>query len=127
MKDAITTAAEEKIGRRRDSKRENQIQDRTWILINERKKAKSMKEQARSAEEMKLCNEQYKQLNKAIKKSCCKDKNEWFEQKSEEARNAVRRNDTKILYLIVRDLSGSQSNSNVPIKDKNGKVITIEE
>ena len=54
MKDAITTAAEEKIGRRRDSKRENQIQDRTWILINERKKAKSMKEQARSAEEMKL-------------------------------------------------------------------------
>ena len=57
MKDAITTAAEEKIGRRRDSKRENQIQDRTWILINERKKAKSMKEQARSAEEMKLYNE----------------------------------------------------------------------
>ena len=128
MKDAITTAAEEKIGRRRDSKRENQIQDRTWILINERKKAKSMKEQARSAEEMKLYNEQYKELYKAVKKSCRKDKNEWFEQKGEEAQNAARRNDTKTLYRIVRDLSGSQSNSNVPIKDKNGKVLlTIEE
>ena len=57
MKDTITTAAEEKIGRRRDSKRENQIQDGTLRLINERKKAKSMKEQARSAEEIKLYNE----------------------------------------------------------------------
>ena len=34
----------------------------------------------------------------------------------------------EILYRIVRDLSGSQSNSNVPIKDKHGKVLlTIEE
>ena len=87
-----------------------------------------MKEQARSAEEMKLYNEQYKELYKAVKKSCRKDKNEWFEQKGEEAQNAARRNDTKTLYRIARDLSGSQSNSNVPIKDKNGKVLlTIEE
>ena len=100
----------------------------TWILIDKRKKAKSMKEQARSAEEMKLYNEQYKELYKAVKKSCRKDKNEWFEQKGEEAQNAARRNDTKTLYRIARDLSGSQSNSNVPIKDKNGKVLlTIEE
>ena len=75
FKDAITTAAEEKIGRRRVSKRENWIQDRIWILIDERKKAKSMKEQARSAKEMKLYNERYKELNKAVKKSCLKDKN----------------------------------------------------
>ena len=34
----------------------------------------------------------------------------------------------EILCRIVRDLSGSQSNSNVPIKDKNGKVLlTIED
>ena len=77
---------------------------------------------------MKLYNERYKELNKPVKKSCRKDKNEWFEQKGEEAQNAVSRNDTKTLYRIVRDLSGSQSNSNVPIKDRNGKVLlTIEE
>ena len=87
-----------------------------------------MKDQARSAEVMKLYNERYKELNKPVKKSCRKDKNEWFEQKGEEAQNAVSRNDTKTLYRIVRDLSGSQSNSNVPIKDRNGKVLlTIEE
>ena len=34
----------------------------------------------------------------------------------------------KNLYRMVRDLSGSQSNSSVPIKNKNGKVLlTIEE
>ena len=63
-----------------------------------------------------------------LKKSCRKDKKDWFEQKGEEAQNAVRRNDTKTLYRIVRKLSGSQSNSSVPIKDKNGKMLlTIEE
>ena len=69
-----------------------------------------MKDQARSAEVMKLYNERYKEFNKAVKKSCRKDKNEWFEQKGEEAQNAVGRNNTKTLYHIVRDLSGSQSN-----------------
>ena len=76
---------------------------------------------------MKLYNERYEELSKAVKKSCRKDKNEWFEQKGEEAQNAVRRNDTKTLYRIVRDLSGSQSNSNVPLKDKNGKVLLTTE
>ena len=128
FKDAITTTAEEKIGRRRGSERDNWIQDRTWLLIDERKKAKSIKDQVKSAEVMKLSNKRYKELNKAVKKSCRKDKNEWFQQKGEEAQNAVRRNDTKNLYRIVRDLSGSQSNSNVPMKDKNGKaLLTIEE
>ena len=87
-----------------------------------------MKDQARSGEVMKLDNERYKKLNKAIKKSCRKDRNEWFEQNGEEAQNVVRSNDTKTLYSIVRDLSGSQSNSNVPIKGKNGKaLLRIEE
>ena len=128
FKDAIATVAKEKIGRRRGSKRENWIQDKTWLLIDEQKKAKSMTDRARSAEVMKLYNERYKELNKAVKKSCLTDKNEWFKQKGEETQNAVCRNDTKTLYRIIRDLNGSQSNSNVPIKDKNGKVLlTIEE
>ena len=82
-----------------------------------------MKDQARSAEVMKLYHERYKELNKAVKKSCRKDKNEWFEQNGEEAQNVVHSNDTKTLYSIVRDLSGSQNNSNVSIKGKNGKVL----
>ena len=40
FKDAVTTAAEEKIGRKRGSKREDWIQDRTCILIDEQNKAK---------------------------------------------------------------------------------------
>ena len=44
FKDAIATVAKEKIGRRRGSKRENWIQDKTWLLIDEQKKAKSMKD-----------------------------------------------------------------------------------
>ena len=74
FKDAITTAAEEKIGRRRGSKRKNWIQDETWLLIDEREKAKSMKDQARLVKVMKLYKEQYKELNKAVKKVVVKIK-----------------------------------------------------
>ena len=37
-----------------------------------------------------------KELNKALKKRCRKDNNEWLDQKGEEAKNAVRRN--SLLY-----------------------------
>ena len=77
-----------------------------------------MKDQVRSAEVMKIHNERYKELNKAVKKSCRKDKNEWFEQKGEEAQNAVRRNDTKTLYRIVRDLVGHRVTPMSPSKTK---------
>ena len=128
FKDAVTITAEEKIGRRRGSKRENWIQDRTWTLIDKRKKLKSMKDQAKSVEEERQYNTEYRILNKAVKKSCRKDKNEWFEQKGEEAQDAVHRNDSKTLYRIVKDLSGSENNTKVPIKDKNGiKLLTDEE
>ena len=76
FKDAVIITAEEKIGRRRGSKRENWIQDRTWTLIDKRKKLKSMKGQAKSVEEERQYNTEYRILNKAVKKSCRKDKNE---------------------------------------------------
>ena len=43
--------------------------------------------------------------------------------KGKEAQDAADKNDTKALYKIVRDLSGSRNNPNIPIKDNNGNLL----
>ena len=62
-----------------------------------------------------------------MKRSCRKDNNEWFEWKGEEAQIAADQNDTKTLYRIVKDLSGNGGASDVPVKDKQGTVLTTTE
>ena len=62
-----------------------------------------------------------------MKKSCRTDKKWWLEDKASEAQAAADNNDPKILYCIVRELTGARSNSNVPIKSKDGKVLLTNE
>ena len=43
--------------------------------------------------------------------------------KGKEAQDTADKNETKTLHKIVRDLSRSRNNSNIPIKDKNGNLL----
>lgn len=36
-------------------------------------------------------------------------------------------NNTRTLYHIINELTGSKNNSNIPIKDKNGKLLITQE
>ena len=49
-----------------------------------------------------------------------------MEDKCKEAQDASDRNDTRKLYRISRELGGTGTKSNVPIKDKNGRVLQTE-
>ena len=72
----------------------------------------------------------YKELDRAVKRSCKADRRAWITQKGSEAENAAQRNDakTKARFNVVRELTGAKSNSNVPVKDKTGKtLVTAEE
>ena len=67
-------------------------------------------------------------LNRLVNKNCRRDKNAWLEDKIKEAADeAAKKNDSKTLYRIIKDLTGTQSNSNVPIQDKNGHTLAKEE
>jgi len=49
-------------------------------------------------------------------------------QKGTEAEEAAKRNDATTLFRVVRELTGAECKSSVPIKDKNRKIlITAEE
>ena len=88
------------------------------------KKIRDSTEDVQSAENSKI---EYRRLDKLVKKSCKRDKNAWLEEKIKEADEAAQKNDSKTLYRIIKDLTGTQSNSNVPIQDKNGRTLATEE
>lgn len=62
-----------------------------------------------------------------MKKSCWKDKKDWLEWKGTEVQDVADHNDTKTLYCIINRLTGSNNNSNISIKDKNGKLLITQE
>ena len=71
--------------------------------------------------------QQYKSLDNKVKKSCKKDKKAFIKKKETEAEETAKKNDSKTLFKIVRELTGINSNNKVPIKDKQGKVLSSEE
>ena len=72
-------------------------------------------------------NQQYASLDKKVKKSCKKDKKAFIEKRETEAKEAAKKSDSKTLFKIVKELTWVNSNNNVPIKDKQGKVLSSEE
>ena len=62
-----------------------------------------------------------------MKKSCKKDKKAFIKKKETEAEEAAKKNDSKTLFKIVKELTGVNSNNKVSIKNKHGKVLSSEE
>jgi len=69
----------------------------------------------------------YRDLDKEVKKRCKLDKKDWIKKKCCEAQAAADENDTRMLYSVVRQLTGVNSNSNVPLKSKDGRMLLTEE
>ncbi|VDO63484.1 unnamed protein product [Heligmosomoides polygyrus] len=69
----------------------------------------------------------YAGLDRLVERSCRADEKNWLTQKGVEAQNAAERGDSKALYRIVRELTGSHSSSNTPIKDRGGKLLVTDE
>ncbi|VDO62386.1 unnamed protein product [Heligmosomoides polygyrus] len=69
----------------------------------------------------------YAELDRLVKRSCRADEKNWLTQKGVEAQNAAERGDSKTLYRIVRELTGTPSSSNTPINDRGGKLLVRDE
>ncbi|KAK0133280.1 hypothetical protein N1851_031194 [Merluccius polli] len=123
----ITETAEAVLGRRRGTNKERWITDHTWKLIDERKVAKIKREQKRGLRSWRMEDEEYRRLDREVKKSCRNDKRRWLEEKAREAQEAAEKNNTKTLYRIVRELTSSRSSSGVPTRSKDGRALLTDE
>ena len=113
------------IGRRRVSRKERWISERSWILTDERKEIKIARD-ANSDDTWKINNAEYKKKDKEVKNSCESDQRKWVEDKGRVAEEAAARSDSKTLYRIVKDLTESRNITNVTINSKNGEVLLRE-
>ena len=122
MKTCVNETAEEVIGKTRRTRKEQWITQDSWKLIDERKEAKCKCDQSVQANEEEL--NPFASLDKKVKKRCKKDKKAFIEKKETKAKEAAKRNDSKTQFKIVKKLTGVNSNNTVPIKDKQGKVVS---
>ena len=123
MKTCVNETAEEVIGKRRGTRKEQWITQDTWKLIDVRKEAKCKASQSGQENKEEL-NQKYANLEKKVKKSCKKDKKAFIKKKETEAEQAAKKNDSKTLFKIVKELTGVNSNNKVP---KQGKLLNSSE
>ena len=64
--------------------------------------AKIKREQMRRLWSRRGEDEEYRRLDREVKKSCRNDKRRWLEEKTREAQEAAEKNNMKTLYRIVR-------------------------
>ena len=100
------------------------MSDNTWNKINERRKCKEQLLNATTRQQTRQAQELYNNKDKEVKKGCRDDKRKHVEQLADDAETACSKGDIEPLYNITRQLSGKTSNSDTPVKDKNGNIIT---
>lgn len=96
-------------------------------MINERKIDKIKREQNRRLLSWRVEDEEYRRLDREVKKSCRNDKRRRLEEKAREAQEAAENNNIKTLYKIVQELTSYRSSSGVPISSKDGKALLSDE
>ena len=102
------------------------ISDQTWNLIEERK---ALKQRILACKEEDRINitEMYREKNRAVKRSAKKDKRNYLEDKATEAQEAAAVGDSRTLYKITRQLTGSWKTQPAVVRDKEGKALSKEE
>ena len=68
----------------------------------------------------------YAELNKEVKRMAKADKKSFMKGLAEETEELARKQDLKTLYRITETLKGVLKNSDVPVKDTNGNLVSSE-
>lgn len=98
LKKVIIDSSESTVGRRRGTYRERWIQERTWVVIDERRHARQRRDQAKTNEDRLNTATAYRELDRRVKRSCRRDKRDWLDQKGHETQVGAEKNDMKTLY-----------------------------
>ncbi|XP_035677191.1 uncharacterized protein LOC118416215 [Branchiostoma floridae] len=113
--------AKKVLGHRKRKDKEWLTQE-TWRKIEERKVAK----QKLLTSKTQQAKEAYRNKDKQVKRSARRDKRAFVEDLATEAEQAATRGELSTVYRITKKLCNQSSASSVPIKDKQGKLLTSE-
>ena len=92
-----------------------------------KKRKKAAVNNSRTRAEKAKAQEEYTEVNKAVKRSIRSDKQNYVENLATEAEQAAREGNMKKLYDINKKLTGNYNKSERPVKDKEGRTIDRDE
>jgi hypothetical protein len=126
LKNAFKDASEEVLGYEQATRKE-WLSLETWKIVEERRQAKlrvcENQDQAKAQE----LDTVFNNLNKEVKRSARRDKQRFMENLAEEAQEAANRGHLSDLYKITRKLTQAPVRPQMPVKDKNGRIIVAVE
>lgn len=96
----------------------------TWDIIEQRRKAKNIRDSTKERIRKKQASKDYDELVKKVKTLCRRDKSNWLDKLAERAEAAAEKRDMKLLYDITREICGKKSLQSRPIRDKDGILLT---
>jgi Reverse transcriptase (RNA-dependent DNA polymerase)/Domain of unknown function (DUF6451) len=122
VKTAFTATAQEVLGFA-DKRKKEWLSEETWKIVEERRQAKlRMCENTDQAKAQDLDNN-YNNLNKAVKRSARRDKRKYLEDLAGAAQEAATKGHTSQVYQIIDKLSQNQQKNAKAVKDKNGTIL----
>ena len=127
MADIYRKSSEECIGFRHHQKAKDWITPDTWAKINARREIKNRMNEAKSSQLKERFQLEYSEIQRDVKKMTRTDKRSYMDSLASKAEEAANKGEQGNLYKITKIICGkSKTSSNVPIKDKQGKLLTSE-
>ena len=123
VKEIYNSTAEAAIGRKR-----HKVKD--WMTIETIGKIdqrRNIKDQINNTKSIRLTTklkEDYRNIDKEIKKNCRRDKREHMNTQINEAEIAAQRGEQGTLFRITKKISGKFENNSGLIRDKDGNILT---
>ncbi|XP_056020452.1 uncharacterized protein LOC130054512 [Ostrea edulis] len=108
-------------------KKEEWISDKTWKIVEERKEKKSKILSTKSKRQKDQLQAEYRAIDREVKRSARADRKAYTEKLAYEAEQAASKQVMHTLYRITKTLAGKFQSSELPIKDKQGNVLSKEE
>ena len=108
-------------------RREEWISETTWTKIARRRETKERMWSTTSQCLKERFAAQYAEKDKEVKRSCRKDKRQYFEKLAFKAEETAKSNDMRTLYKTTKSMKGSHGNNHdIAVKAKDGKTIKNE-
>ena len=123
----IYKTSEEILGYKKKDRKKAWISENTWEAIKNRKELRKKLLNTKSERLKDKLQKSYSQVHKEVKRLIKSDKQMYLNNLASQAEDASNRGEISNLYKITKIISGrNRTTPTVPIKDKEGKIITNE-
>ena len=124
IREAHSDAAKKAVGFKKKGNKK-WLSDETWAKIETRRKARVKMLNAKSSRKIERTHRSIR-TETEVKGSARKDKRNFIEKLASEAEEAAEKREFSTVYKITKQLCGNNTIHSMPVKDKQGKVVTTE-